>query len=397
MRRLMILCLFAGCTTGNPPDDPNRFEPLEPLEVRIGPIEVGVAPHVEDFFVHYLPVEASEPVSTVSGDDFGLYYAFVSLVDQWPYVMRAEGAPRALPGERAETRAIAIASSADGRIHFVFDPGTQIRYVRMHPDGSFDEPIVLDEARGREPTLAIASDGQVVVAWTRDAADPSESSAEIVVARGEPYAGTMIFGPGVVANADCCTDFEGNPALAMSGASLSLDREGRAHLLYEWSSIFDTVIDYVYEDGDAFSAPLVVAEAAFSPCPALHVDESGTAHVTYIRDVETSVFYAQVRDGEVFDQGAIFTPETGRATLALMTFDAGGVMHVALSESHGSIRYLRIEDEVMARVTIVDEEGTYARLTPRAGGFYIAPDGKPITAFSHGSEAQVAVGLPSAD
>ncbi len=403
MRVLAVLCLVAACVVAacaNPTnDDPLVFEPQEPIDVHLGPIAVGIAPHVDDFFMHYLPLEASEPVSTVSGDDFGLYYAFVSLTDQWPYIMRAEGVPRALPGERAETKAVAMASSADGTIHLVFDAGTQIRYVRMHPDGAFDAPVVLDNERAREPTLVISASNEVIIAWTRDAADPSRS-AEIVVVRGEPYAGAILFGAPRVANEDCCTDGEGNPALAMSGPSLALGPEGRAHVLYEWSSIFNTTIDYVVETEvggaiDGFSTPLLVADAAFSPCPALHVTPDGVVHVTYIRDIETSVFYARIEDGYVFDQGAIFTPEAGRATLALMTFDPAGVMHVALSESRGRIAYIRLEEGVMMdEVTILDEEGATARLTPRAGGFYVAPDGKPITAFSHGTEAQVAVGLP---
>ncbi len=396
MRVLALLCLVAACA--NPTnDDPLVFEPQDPIDVHLGPITVGIAPLIDDFFMHYLPLEASEPVSTVSGDDFGLYYAFVSLTDQWPYIMRAEGVPRALPGERAETKAVAMASSADGMIHLVFDAGTQLRYVRMRPDGEFDAPVVLDTERAREPTLVISDDNEVVIAWTRDSADASRS-AEIVVVRGEPYAGTILFGSPRVANEDCCTDGEGNPALAMSGPSLALGPEGRAHVLYEWSSIFNTTIDYVVETEAGaleFSAPLLVADAAFSPCPALHVTSDGVVHVTYIRDIETSVFYARIEHGYVFDQGAIYTPESGRATLALMTFDPAGVMHVALSESRGRIVYVRLEDGVMMdEVTIIDEEGTTARLTPRAGGFYVAPDGKPITAFSHGTEAQVAVGLP---
>ena len=357
-------------------------------------------PSISEFSVHDLPADAVAPVSAVSAEDFSLYYAYVSNRDGWPYVMPAEGAAVPFPSEpdeRTYTDSVAMAASDDGRFHFLYDAGDQIHYVRMNADGTFDRPSVLDAERSREPTLIATPWGDLVAAWVRDATD-SSSSAEVMIAHGRSDYGQIFFGEPSVANAAS----HANGPVSVTGLALAISPEGPAHVAFGWQAYIESGIELVSQDGSTFTS---VEVASFARAPSLSFTADGVAHVSYIAGSGTSVGYAQLRDQEVVPQAPIYTPESDRLMHALMTVDAADVMHVAMADSKG-VHYLRRDGENADLQTIIGAAG-YARLSPRAGGFYLAPDGEPVIAFQRSvpsesmgccafpeEHAHVAVGLP---
>jgi hypothetical protein len=368
---------------------------MDPILAAPGPVRGGPVDIIEGFSVLPVAPDVRSPVTAVTPDG-QTHVGYVRGEYGWPAVgTLGEDDAVDLPGEQTSTQAVAMVASADGTLHLAWDADRRIRYVRRYPDGHFSEPVLLGEEPSREPNLALTRAGEVVVVWTHDTPpmDDVRTSPRVMVAEGagEPVA----FGAPRIVNPSCCVNEFGDPADRMSGASLAIGPDDAVHVVYEWSSWSNTTIDYVREEGAGFSAPVQISNAAFIPCPALMVDEDG-AHITYLRELEPSVFYRNVVDGVAGEEIAVYTPEVGRVTMTMSVRDPEGVLHMGVTEEGATavLSYMRLDDvHAPAEVTPIvemEELGSRLELTPRAGGVLLTPDGRTLFTYLRmpGGEAQ---------
>lgn len=391
----LIGCAGVEAEVPTGPGEPGEpHEPGEPgvegLAPTPGPIAqapVVEVPGVEErFSVTTLSEGAASPVTAVT-PELTLLYAYVDLETDWPVVGRVGGGDAVpLPGDPGATASVAMVASADGTAHLLWDAGGVVRHVRWHPDGRFDEPQVLSEEGARDPNAAVGPDGELAVAWTRDLpldAEGERQPAIIEATRGVLAAGALSFEPTRLASEGCCRAEFGGPSNATSGPSVAVAPNGDMHLVWEWSTFSNTTIEHRSE-ADGFATSVVISDVAFSPCPALVVDEDG-AHISYlVENWDNRVLYKRVLGGEIVEERALYSPDGAFPRLALMKRDEANVLHLGVVERVGGsdrLVYVRVEEGETAHVISEVERPAQIHLTPRAGGAIIAPDGKMLLAY----------------
>jgi len=373
---LVLLSSACGSEVGTPPDPP----------IGGGPVPPGTVGAVGSFTVAPLAEGAVGPVVAVSFDG-SLHAGWIDAATAWPVFAAAGEGPVPLPGEPAPARTLAMAASLDGAVHLVWDGGGAIHYTHWHA-GAFATPQILDapEVGAREPTIAVAPAGDVVVAYTVDVTPPDVFPTEpalIRARRGRVSAGgDVVFAPAVVANPGCCTwgAAPGGPtSVRVSGPTLVVAGDDSIHIIYEWTTSYDTVLEYTHDRGGAFSAPVGIEHAAYVPCPSLAVD-GDVAHVTYLLDDTRYVWYTTITGGVVAPKQSIYTA-IDYATMAMMVRDASGALHVGVTEigaAASRLVYLRAADGTMLTPPVVAasiESPAYLDLTPVSGGVVISPQG----------------------
>lgn len=365
-----------------------------------GPLLPGGASDTLEFRVGSFAVPGTSPVAVALADGTRLY-GYVDDAGQ-PYLTDGGGTRTQPPGTVADTTSIALASSRDGAVHVAWNPGDAIHYARRAANGSFGDAVVVAPDNAREPNLAIAHSGRVVVAYTRSWPDADEPRADsIMVAWGTVTQTGVVFGAADVANGECCVDEWAGPATAMSGPSLAIDESDSVHIVYEWSSFNATVVEYVHGDATGgYSTPLMISEAAFSPCPAINVDADG-AHISYILDHNRDVWYVNVRDGQKSEPVSIYQAD-GSVQLALMARDGNGSRHLVVSEwvyggqnTLAQVAYYPVPDPALTVhypdplvIKSVPDPGD-VRLTPRAGGLSITPSGEILLTLERRDDVAV--------
>lgn len=334
-----------------------------------GPVEPGI-PTVQPGWTSTDLGAANAPVVVALG---GGEQMAAWVVDGVVRTVDARGETETLPS--AEASSVALAADGTGRVHAVFEDAGSIRYT-LHSAGAWSTPVAVSSLPGSaEPTLAVAPDGDVVVAWVRG----TDAAPVIEFARGADG----VFGTPAPVNAGCCIDDFGEAAYAMTGPSLAIGPDGRAHIVYEWMSYGFAVVEYVGEleagQGVFQEEPESIALAAFMPCPSVVADEEG-AHVTWLPEYPTEVHYTLVADGLAAEPETLYAPDT-TLVMAMSVHDGDGSRHLVVTEwtdlGTQVIRYLPpgdLQGEVLA-------EGIDITLTPRAGGFSIGPDGEVSIAW----------------
>jgi hypothetical protein len=401
---LMALVLLCACnsgvgstTTDQPTPDHDPGQPTLPGN-NPGNKPRG-EPQPDGFDIYELSAAGRAPVVAVAPD--GARHTG-HITSAGKALLTMEGAPAVALEGSGEAKRIAMTTGSDGSLHVVTDPGGTIQYQRIEADGTMHAPIALQE--GRSPTIALAAADEVVVAFTQDMPPDAmglPQTDRVLVARGQVSGTFAGFEEAVEANAGCCSTEFADAADTVSGPSLALGPDGAVHVVYEWMTFSNTTVDYVVETSPGqFAAPLPVAQAAFSPCPALAVDEQG-AHITYLLEFNQDVWYVNVDEAGIGEPVSLHHTDEGDIRLALMTRDAGGAMHVVAEErlwdDTTRLSYLRVEDGVAAEPMLVTEaEGPTAfRLSPTAGGLAIDGDELlvPFTvAAEDSSVAKMAVG-----
>ena len=391
-KRLSNICLLASsliaCGESPPPAGADRIVPDGPgtvLPGAVGDPAFRVTPMMDD---------AASPVAAALPDG-RIVYAAVDPARGWPVLVSDAGVRSAFPGTGSGAESVALIGSRDGTLHAVWDAAGALYYANLAGDGSGDAERLV-EREAKDPNVAIGPAGRVVVAYTRY--EDERPVGVVALSREEDE-----FSAPVEVLPDCCHDeLYGNDAEAISGASLVVDAEGFAHVVFEWAALGRAAIEYVRETRDGWSAPVRISDVAYLPCPALYVDGDG-AHITYIEERSPSVLYRRVRDGAVTEPELLYAPEAGWTRMALMTRDAAQALLLVVQEQVGGAErlvFLRRPGGSEDPALIASRAPpSHVTLTPRAGGLTVAPDGRLLlpwlayeSAGDEGGRAEVAIG-----
>jgi len=380
----------------NDPNDPTQ--PTAGDEPEINPEEFApvFAPPVEvssgfEFFDIASP--ALSPAVAIAPDATPLT-AFVDMMDGWPRVRVAHEneAPVVVPGRQnfmvagEVTNGVSLVAARDSTFHMVFDIAGKILYSRIEVGARthgahVSDPVVVHDELARDASVAISATSEIVVAYTVDPSPDSPDSPVVMIARGEPSEDGAVFAEPVAVNPECCVDDFGEKRTphAMSGPSLAIDAGGQAHVVYEWSVFGTTVIEYAHDDGaTTVTQPIRVAEAAFSPCPALAIDDQGVAHVTYILEPQRNVWHVAIDDQETSERTSLY--ESDRFIyLALMKMDGSNQMHLAIKEADADsgekLTYVAVDDGSQTQRIIAEQpDRGFFKLTSRTGGMVLVGD-----------------------
>jgi len=338
------------------------------------------------------PAEGSVAAKNADGT---IRYAYIDGTTQWPMVGALNGASVPLPGKPAPASAIAIVPSGDNGLHIVWQAADKILFVSQRADRSFgtvytfgvpplEGTFPLTAINVHDPTIAIGPTGDVAIAFAYEVSENGVAyqPPRIAVAHGTAQAGNIVFGALEVASPGCCVSEWDEVAHTISGPSLAIGPDGATHVVYEWSSNFDTIVEYTHNRTGQFAAPIEVSRAAFVPCPSLAVDANG-AYVTFLVEPNRRVFYVSIID-DVVSEHMVLYESSDYITMSMMARDATGNVHVAVQETTaagGRLLYLKLppfsdEPELVepTEITLMESPG-FVELTPRAGGFTVTDAG----------------------
>ncbi len=367
-----------------------------------GPIVPATVSPISMFEQRTFAVEARSPVVAVTPDGV-VHHAAIDAALMWPTITRDGAEPVALPGARAPSMSLALVASADGALHATWDAGGAILYATIDPVTYAGAAQVI-ATEGYEPTLAIAPDGTIALAFTAEApaAEDGKLPPRIMVATGSVDGSQVVFGAAEHVNPACCESPNGGEIEKMSGASVAVAPDGTIHVTYEWSAWDSTTIEHVMGGAAGWSTVLVIDQVAFSPCPSITADETG-AHIVFLREGNSDVWYVHVsNDGVASATRSLYRSESF-IRMAMLLQDAAGRQHIAItSTTRGQfqLEYLLAGTEVAEPILVTHvDRPAFLDLTPRAGGAIVSPSGRIHYAYrisedqrAFGGAAMVAVG-----
>lgn len=377
LNRLSLFIALGATACGGMETDSLRPGSPEQEPEGLGPVTAGFVKSIERFDNSpLLDGEGHNPVVAV-GPDGRVHVAAINEQLGWPAF--EDGFP--FPGQNRTdiSTAMALVADSKGNLHATWTRGRDVLYAELDPEDHRGGAVVVGQ--GQKPNFALGADGRMFISFISYEDFELGIPPLVMVAEGR----NGEFSDPVVTQSE--PEWAGDPGQAtLSGASMAVDAQGDLHLVYGWTTRGRTVVEYVRTVDGVWSSNVRIADAAFSPCPDIALDSRGTAHIVYLLENNSRVMAARVRDGVVSEPYVVYG-DAFNIYMAKIAIDSSDAIHLIVHSHYRDgkdrLHYVaRPQSRGMKQVDIAfQDESQGLRLTPRAGGTVVGPNGKLYVPF----------------
>jgi hypothetical protein len=341
-----------------------------------------------DFETTSSAVTVREPVVAIASNGI-MFRAAVSAEHKWPVFLLKDDRMLRFPvpeGVEISTddsvHHLSLLASRDNQLHAAWSDYRGLYYARFDvldaeaiPEGT---AIQIAEASNARPVMAVGDNGMVTIAFASGfysrAPTFRMTVTQGIISRGfsEPEA----------VNPACChgenwTEIDG--AWGVSVAALSLDLQGKVHIVYQW----DGVLDYVTNKNGSWEHLARWDDSSIESPDASLALEPETLHLAYVARDNLSVKYVRYTRAPVVQ--TIPVPEG----IAQMRMDLGKdkVAHFVIETQTNELMYATNLMEAPIYMVQKDSRIDLARLSRGNGGSLIGPDyGEHVVVYRRGGE-----------